>query len=283
MIDTIGVSYRNKDQKRLGSKPYIVINNCRYEENSTYLCVRHTNKKLMSVSEFLVIKKVIDDYFEETGIIKRMDFSLDLISYLDNDVKTKKLLISCVAIIRNISLDNFHFTSSHVTRKNLKIRNSKGAFTIYNCSDKPWRGRKTRIESRFYKLSIKKNVQNDTKKLVALYISELNKTTSVISNVEEYCAERMKKEWKKEYPDKKDHDKLSSSKLTSHINAMNKMDLVLTRNTIRLFLEKIGYKHNIDKYIERYRQNYPQANFTTKTNLIELIKSIKKDLKKTLS
>ena len=131
MIDTIGVSYRNKDQKRLGSKPYIVINNCRYEENSTYLCVRHTNKKLMSVSEFLVIKKVIDDYFEETGIIKRMDFSLDLISYLDNDVKTKKLLISCVAIIRNISLDNFHFTSSHVTRKNLKIRNSKGAFTIY--------------------------------------------------------------------------------------------------------------------------------------------------------
>ena len=64
---------------------------------------------------------------------------------------------------------------------------------------------------------------------------------------------------------------------------MNKMDLVLTRNTIRLFLEKIGYKHNIDKYIERYRQNYPQANFTTKTNLIELIKSIKKDLKKTLS
>ena len=283
MIDTIGVSYRNKDQKRLGSKPYIVINNCRYEENSTYLCVRHTNKKLMSVSEFLVIKKVIDDYFEETGIIKRMDFSLDLISYLDNDVKTKKLLISCVAIIRNISLDNFHFTSSHVTRKNLKIRSSKGAFTIYNCSDKPWRGRKTRIESRFYKLSIKKNVQNDTKKLAALYISELNKTTSVISNVEEYCAERMKKEWKKEYPDKKDHDKLSSSKLTSHINAMNKMDLVLTRNTIRLFLEKIGYKHNIDKYIERYRQNYPQANFTTKTNLIELIKSIKKDLKKTLS
>ena len=50
-------------------------------------------------------KKVIDDYFEETGIIKRMDFSLDLISYLDNDVKTKKLLISCVAIIRNISLE----------------------------------------------------------------------------------------------------------------------------------------------------------------------------------
>ena len=130
---------------------------------------------------------------------------------------------------------------------------------------------------------------NELGKLTELHIVShkekhpINRKNSTIHYISPSVLNGMKKEWKKEYPDKKDHDKLSSSKLTSHINAMNKMDLVLTRNTIRLFLLKICYKHNIDKYIERYRQNYPQANFTTKTNLIELIKSIKKDLKKTLS
>lgn len=207
--------------------------------------------------------------------LSRVDFSVDLLGTVKDNKKKFILFLECLDLRRKGA--GMYETKKPVRQNkktgNLKISTNRVQTTIYDCMDKP-RLANTRIENRIVNIRakeiIKKRIQFELKK----YIKELHKLEELVSLVEDSYINFLIEQYK---TTKGRH----FNTFTGFIEWADFENLVLTERILKEVLKASGLKISFKEFVRKFRKVRPNTlNYTSKTEVKNLVLLIKKELKK---
>lgn len=207
--------------------------------------------------------------------LSRVDFSVDLLETVKDNKKKFILFLECLDFRRK-GMGMYETKKPVKDNKktgNLKISTNRVQTTIYDCMDKP-RLANTRIENRIVNIRakeiIKKRIQFELKK----YIKELHKLEELVSLVEDSYINFLIEQYK---ITKGRH----FNTFTGFIEWADFENLVLTERILKEVLKASGLKISFKEFVRKFRKVRPNTlNYTSKTEVKNLVLLIKKELKK---
>lgn len=208
------------------------------------------------------------------GMLKRIDFAVDLKEKFESNKKLFRLLLECLNLKRNSG--GMYETKKPILENrnigNFKIMAKRSQTTIYNSSDKN-RISETRYENRILDIQtaeeIKKRMLYELKK----HIKELEKLEDLVPVVESYYINYLLNEYNKGI-------KNSFRTFTEFIAWADYEGLILTENILKGLMKESGinlrFKHFVYNF-KRLRVN--TLIFSNKTEIKKVLMKLKKALK----
>lgn len=208
------------------------------------------------------------------GMLKRIDFAVDLKEKFESNKKLFRLLLECLNLKRNSG--GMYETKKPVLENrntgNFKIMSKRNQTTIYNSSDKN-RISETRYENRILDIQtveeIKKRMLYELKK----HIKELEKLEDLVPIVESYYINYLLNEYNKGI-------KNNFRTFTEFIAWADYEGLILTENILKGLMKESGinlrFKHFVYNF-KRLRVN--TLIFSNKTEIKKVLMKLKKALK----
>lgn len=231
--------------------------------------------ELTDVKETLAfIEEIKIQFGLNNGILKRIDFAVDLKEEFESNKKLFRLLLECLNLKRNSG--GMYETKKPVLENrstgNFKIMSKRNQTTIYNSSDKN-RISETRYENRILDIQtaeeIKKRMLYELKK----HIKELEKLEDLVPVVENYYINYLLGEYNKGI-------NKNFRTFTEFIAWADYEGLILTENILKELMKNIDIKIRFKIFCNKFRLLRPNTlRFTNKTEIKKTLINLKKALK----
>lgn len=208
------------------------------------------------------------------GMLKRIDFAVDLKEKFESNKKLFRLLLECLNLKRNSG--GMYETKKPILENrnigNFKIMAKRSQTTIYNSSDKN-RISETRYENRILDIQtaeeIKKRMLYELKK----HIKELEKLEDLVPVVESCYINYLLNEYNKGI-------KNSFRTFTEFIAWADYEGLILTENILKGLMKNINIKIRFKIFCNKFRLLRPNTlRFTNKTEIKKILIKLKRALK----
>lgn len=208
------------------------------------------------------------------GMLKRIDFAVDLKEKFESNKKLFRLLLECLNLKRNSG--GMYETKKPILENrnigNFKIMAKRSQTTIYNSSDKN-RISETRYENRILDIQtaeeIKKRMLYELKK----HIKELEKLEDLVPVVERCYINYLLNEYNKGI-------KNSFRTFNEFIAWADYEGLILTENILKGLMKNINIKIRFKIFCNKFRLLRPNTlRFTNKTEIKKILIKLKRALK----
>lgn len=208
------------------------------------------------------------------GMLKRIDFAVDLKEKFESNKKLFRLLLECLNLKRNSG--GMYETKKPILENrnigNFKIMAKRSQTTIYNSSDKN-RISETRYENRILDIQtaeeIKKRMLYELKK----HIKELEKLEDLVPVVESCYINYLLNEYNKGI-------KNSFRTFNEFIAWADYEGLILTENILKGLMKNINIKIRFKIFCNKFRLLRPNTlRFTNKTEIKKILIKLKRALK----
>lgn len=208
------------------------------------------------------------------GILKRIDFAVDLKEDFESNKKLFRLLLECLNLKRNSG--GMYETKKPILESrntgNFKIMSKRNQTTIYNSSDKN-RISETRYENRILDIQTAEEIKRRMLYELKKHIKELEKLEDLVPVVESYYINYLLDEYNKGI-------NKNFRTFTEFIAWADYEGLILTENILKGLMKESGinlrFKHFVYNF-KRLRVN--TLIFSNKTEIKKVLIKLKKALK----
>ncbi|MGL4903358.1 MAG: hypothetical protein ACRDDH_21270 [Cetobacterium sp.] len=208
------------------------------------------------------------------GMLKRIDFAVDLKEKFESNKKLFRLLLECLNLKRNSG--GMYETKKPILENrnigNFKIMAKRSQTTIYNSSDKN-RISETRYENRILDIQTAEEINKRMLYELKKHIKELEKLEDLVPVVESYYINYLLNEYNKGI-------KNSFRTFTEFIAWADYEGLILTENILKGLMKNINIKIRFKIFCNKFRLLRPNTlRFTNKTEIKKILIKLKRALK----
>lgn len=208
------------------------------------------------------------------GILKRIDFAVDLKEDFESNKKLFRLLLECLNLKRNSG--GMYETKKPILESrntgNFKIMSKRNQTTIYNSSDKN-RISETRYENRILDIQTAEEIKRRMLYELKKHIKELEKLEDLVPVVESYYINYLLDEYNKGI-------NKNFRTFTEFIAWADYEGLILTENILKELLKNSGLKSRFVTFVKNFKRLRPNTlKLTSKTEVKKMLVKLKKALK----
>ncbi|MGL4425441.1 MAG: hypothetical protein ACRCTC_04210 [Cetobacterium sp.] len=276
-IDTIQLELVGLYKKELQDLKCILSDKTTYTANNNTRIVIKANIELSSLNSVLAsIELLMNEIQCERWQIVRVDIACDSIDKLECNMTTARMFLECLSVVRRKENLKVYKTIKGIEEVgNLKISSKRTATTIYSCLDK-LRLANTRIENRSHDIRSEEEARKILIKELEKYIEEIDSLHIAFEKVEEKYIEELTQLYHKTINKK-------YKGFTEFVSFADSQGYLLTANILKELIKKVGMQIGYKKFVENFRKTRKEVlSFTSKNDLKNLSKEMKKVLKKTV-
>jgi hypothetical protein len=276
-IDTVQVELRGKFKEELQEIKTVIDDKTTYtDDNNTRIVVR-ANRELSSINEALACIELVAEKIKcKDWRITRVDMTVDYENRFEENMKLYRLFLECLAIVRRKDkLEIFNTKKGIEKQCNLKISSKRIETTIYNCIDKA-RISNTRLENKIKDIrntsSDRDIIENEIKK----FLEEIQDLELLVEKVEEKYIEELTR---------LHHETIEKKYRTfsEFVAFADSQNYILTSNVLKTVMKKVGIKTSYNSFRDMFKRTRKTSlEFTSKTELKNMINDVKKELKKVI-
>lgn len=281
-IDTLGIEYGESLELEKLIENKAVLD--KYISSTKSGAIRVAIKPSKSINGGIATTKIMEslqvfsDLQKNNGLnhgtVYRVDIACDLTCHLNLNRNLFRLFLECLNN-RRTGVEVFTTKKGLNNLANFKIKNRFVETTIYNCADKIRIGN-TRIENRILEIRVKGTDQEKLEYEFKKYINELDGLEQNLEIIENRYIDNLMSIYNLEIG-------VKFGNFKEFISWADKEGYLLTSVILKGLLEKTNSPYNIRNFIREFRRHRKGTlRFTSKSELKELVNSIKIELKKSL-